>query len=137
MQIAEEIAELRSSVFNSPEIVEVTDQWSVCMNEAGFDVADRNEAIRLVWAERAEADEFVSRFLGSTVLPTEAEVREFEDLAGPLEEFEVAVVEADILCANATGETDVRRSMLWEAETAWLEANNDRVALLLAEIGGR
>ena len=132
-QIAQEVADLRAQAMTSPEVVAVEDEWAACMRNGGFPARDRNDARDQVWSKRSPVENYLNTFLGSNHIPNEEEQQRFEDLMEPLENLEKMVVETDLRCATQLDEFTIRREILWEAEQEWLDSNQDRVALLLAE----
>lgn len=125
--LAAEIQEVRQQAANELAAIDVWGDWSTCMARAGFVVQNREvakESVLALFNETVLAFESG----GSTDAATIA-------LAAEVRQFERRITDADIECAVSV-DLDARlldSQTRYEAE--WLEANGDRVTLLLGEEG--
>lgn len=106
-----ELLELEELVVASPELTAAVESWSACMRGLGHDFEDRADLVTKM-TERAVDGEL-----------SLAEV----------EQMELAVWKDDQTCDEQTGLGATELRVRYEIEEAYVEANRDRIVLLLEE----
>ncbi len=132
-ELAEEIAEVQLSVLESPVVAEAWLEWAGCMEGEGYDVRNREDAVAEVQALARPAEEFLERLGTSGAVPSDQDAELFRRLVDDLASVEELIVAADLMCAGTAQLDRVVAAEARRIELAWLEANHDRVALVLAE----
>jgi len=131
--VAAEVAAVRSQAAETPVVVEAWDDWSRCLAEEGHRFITR---VTVRAAMETEGDpiriEIVGHLQNGTV-PDDADLAELERRVEELADLERVVASADVACAQATGLDETLLAERDRVEQAWLDANEDRITLLLAE----
>ncbi len=129
-QIAEDVYAIREAAETGEDAILAWSDWSRCMAEEGYNVADTFEAEEL-------ANEFLEPIM-ATVLELQGggDEADLERAGAQLEQFasleqELANVDAD--CSESTGVHRRIQEAIYEAEAEWLDSNLERIALVLAE----
>jgi hypothetical protein len=131
--VAEEIYEVRTSAASTPAAVAAWDAWSRCLAEDGYRFITR-VSIRTDMESRGEPmrGEIV-KILQSGSDVDDGDLEDLEQRIEDLAELERAIAQSDVACAQSTDLDDTLRAERDRVEQAWLDGNEDRIRLLLAE----
>lgn len=118
-----ELTDLALSWREGPEMAELWFDWSTCMARRGYEYRTREDIYRALALEAGSIQADV--VAGGTYTP------ELEARVDALWDEEFRIVGDDQACVDEISFDERHGSIQNSYETAWLEANEDRVALLL------
>ncbi|HHC08078.1 MAG TPA: hypothetical protein ENK55_05120 [Actinobacteria bacterium] len=124
----EELSALQRRIAGDPEVVEAETRWARCMASAGFEYArpgDISADLERRAAPLWEALEVAYRETGAPTLgPSDL------DRLAELERDERAIWQADQRCRSESRLDEIRRAVRRRYEQAFVDANEDRLALV-------
>ncbi len=132
-KLAVEVLGLREQARRSPSVVAAWVDWSRCMALEGYELRSRQDARSSIEEQGLHLIEILNEVArGSRVVNGEARASFVEEV-DQLAEIEEQLVAADLACTAEVAVDVITSEAIREAEIAWIDANTDRVALLLAE----
>lgn len=135
LRIADEVYALREDAEQSVEVLAAWDSWSDCMFDAGFRFRDRRDAAAAAEEIMEPAFAYLADLIENRKTVSLEVEMEFEAILTPLADQEQLIVDSDLQCSESVRLQETIDTSIWNAESEWLAANGDRLALLLAESG--
>ncbi len=131
-QLAEEIGVLRTEARQTEPVQRAWAEWASCLQAEGYDVAGRQDMRELVEEAGLPLFEQLNAWAATTPGLSDQELETFASELDNLASFERTLVELDLDCAAASRADEITRQEIDRAEAAWIDANAERVELLLA-----
>jgi hypothetical protein len=125
-ELISELEQLAQEWSTSPEVAAVWDEWALCMSEQGYDFANQSEIV-VALQERAG-------HVREAVVEAQKVTSEAEQELAELRRDEMTIASSDSACEDSTRLGKRVAEIRFRFESDWLEANSDRVALLLSEV---